>query len=128
MEPATVIAMGALVAPRTMVPVLKRPPSSVAVWISVSEFRQATVWPTFTVAAAGENDMPPMFPTTVITRSAVAVDGGVGVGVGFAVGVVAGADGEPPPPQLESSTSRSTAACRGGIRGTRIGPLAERPK
>src|SRR5262245_61660718 len=109
MDPAVVMAMGELVAPRARVPVLKRLPSWVAVWKSVSEFRQATVCPTRTVASAGENDMLERSPTIVMTRSAVAVEAGVGVGARVGAGA-AGADGElPPPPQLARSTPRSRA-------------------
>src|SRR5258705_11970671 len=102
-EPAAVIAIGALVAPRVTVPVLNRPPFSVAVWTSVSLFRQATVCPTRRVAAAGENDMPPWSPRMEMTRSAVPVVGGT-VGV-VVVGFEGGEGVEPPPPQLGGSST-----------------------
>src|SRR6185436_2419334 len=111
------MAMGALVEPRVMLPVLKPPLFWVAVWRSVSVLRQATVWPTRRVAVAGENDMPPWSPRMEMTRSAVPVAGGtvVVVVVGFE-----GVEGvEPPPPQLGPSKARISTTR--GKRRNRIG-------
>src|SRR5262245_60429980 len=97
------MAMGALVEPRVMLPVLNPPLFWVAVWRSVSLLRQATVWPTRRLALAGENDIPPWSPRIEMMRSAFPVTGGTVVVV---VGL-AGADGlEPPPPQLGPSAAR----------------------
>src|SRR5262249_55240059 len=60
-----------------MSPVLKAPPSAVAVWVVPPLFFQATVCPTLTVAGLGEKDELPLMPVMVIVRSA-----GVGA-IGF---------------------------------------------
>src|SRR5512136_2484254 len=63
--------MGLLVAPGAMLPVLKAPPSALAVCVMLSALRQATVWPTFAVDGSGENDWLPFMPLIVIVTSAV---------------------------------------------------------
>jgi hypothetical protein len=84
--PAAVIANGALVAPGAMPGVEKPPPSCAMAWVIESAFLQATVWPAFTAAAAGEKDCPPAIPWIVIVTSAAAAGGGAGVGVEGLVG------------------------------------------
>src|SRR5512139_1394582 len=65
------MVMGLLVAPGAMLPVLKAPPSALAVCVMLSALRQATVWPTFAVDGFGENDWLPFMPLIVIVTSAV---------------------------------------------------------
>jgi len=55
-----------------MVPVSNDDPSAVAVWGTVSAFRQATDWPTFIVAGFGEYELLPLMPLMVIVTAAVA--------------------------------------------------------
>jgi hypothetical protein len=65
------MVIGALVAPGAMLPVLKEPSFAVAVWVMLSAFRHATVWPAVTVAGFGEKDWVPFSPAIVIVTSAV---------------------------------------------------------
>ena len=113
--PAVLIVMAWLVAPRKTVEVSKRPLSWVAVWMSVSALRQATVCPTLSEAVAGENDIRPRSPAIVITRSAVTLVGG---GVVVAVGDdgVEGAGDDPLPPQLGIRATARSKARRGAKR------------
>ena len=53
----------------------------------LSALCQRTCWPTFTLAEAGEKDMPPLMPLMLIVMG---LGAGVGVGVGSGVGVGAG--------------------------------------
>src|SRR5260221_7371762 len=90
--------MGALVAPGATFPVLKAPPSAVAVWVRLSAFCQETVCPTFTVAGFAENELLKFMLRIITTTSGVPPAGGVVV-----VGVVVGVEYElPPPPQPAS--------------------------
>src|SRR5258707_10779719 len=119
-DPAAVMAIGALVAPRVKVPVLNRPALSVAVWTSVSLFVQATVCPTRNVAPAGEKDMPPWLPRMEMATSAVAAGG---AGVVVVVGVAGAAGGVPPPPlgpgAARVRTTRGSRRRRNGSPGNR---------
>jgi len=80
------MAIGALVAPGAILPVLKEPLSAAMLWVMLSAFRQETVWPTFTVPGFGEKDWLPFMPTIVIVRLAPPPPPpGVGDGVGDGV-------------------------------------------
>src|SRR5262252_3534965 len=65
------MVIGDVVEPFPMSPVLKAPPSAVAVCVVPPLFFQATVCPTLTVAGLGEKDELPLIPVIVIVRSAV---------------------------------------------------------
>src|SRR5450432_2210256 len=107
--------MGWLVVPRLTVLVLNFPWSWVAVWMSVSALRQATLCPTFMVASAGENDIWPRSPAIVIVRSAAAA-GGAGVVVAVGDDGVEGAGDEELPPQLGRKATARSRARRGAKR------------
>jgi hypothetical protein len=77
--PAFVIFTGAVVVPGAMPPVSQTSLFWVDVWVIESEFDQATVWPTVTVADGGLKDMAPFCPMTVIVMSAGGPLGAVGV-------------------------------------------------
>src|ERR1700694_4057102 len=62
--------MAALVDPPLMLPVSNVPPFWVAVWVAAALFRQATRWPTLTVAGFGLNDMFPFSAVIVMVTSA----------------------------------------------------------
>jgi hypothetical protein len=82
-------------------------PGSVAVWATVSEFNQFTVWPTFTVTGFGE--YTPFLIVTVSRFGGFTHSGFVGVGVHGAVGIVVlvGLDELPHP--TAKSANRTTA-------------------
>src|SRR5512136_1991830 len=64
------MAIGALVVPGAMLPVLNDPPSAATLCVMLSAFRHATVGPAVTLAGFGEKDWLPFMPVIVIVTSA----------------------------------------------------------
>src|SRR4029453_11054753 len=81
---------GALVAPGAIGPVLKPPPSCVAVWTTLSALRQRALCPPATLAGLGEKELAPDIPLIVIVTTVAGEAMGVGMGVGVGKGVGVG--------------------------------------
>src|SRR5512143_1422794 len=98
--------IGRLVPPLGMAPVSNAPPSAVAVWVIVSVFFQATVWPAWTAMVLGVKDMPAMVTTTSAVALVVEV---APVAPVAPVGIVV-LPYPPPPPQLAVSQPAASTA------------------